>query len=67
MAEAHDSIRFLNDKRRVLVVDDEPVNRELLGIILKDSYDVVFAKMFLLARKADLHFFKFLFCYMTEY
>ena len=44
MAEAHDSIRFLNDKRRVLVVDDEPVNRELLGMILKDSYDVVFAK-----------------------
>jgi CheY-like chemotaxis protein len=30
MAEAHDSIRFLNDKRRVLVVDDEPINRELL-------------------------------------
>ncbi len=44
MAEAHDSIRFLNDKRRVLVVDDEPINRELLGMILKDSYDVVFAK-----------------------
>ena len=27
-------------KRRVLVVDDEPINRELLGIMLSDSYEV---------------------------
>ena len=31
-------------KRRVLVVDDEPINRELLGIMLSDSYEVLYAE-----------------------
>ena len=44
MAETHESIRFLNEKRRVLVVEDELINREMLGMILKDSYEVVFAE-----------------------
>lgn len=44
MADNHESISFLNDKRRVLVVDDEQINREMLGMILKDKYEVVFAK-----------------------
>ena len=30
-------------KRHVLIADDESVNRELLGFILKDEYDVLFA------------------------
>ncbi|MBO7703899.1 MAG: response regulator, partial [Solobacterium sp.] len=32
-----------NGKRRVLVVDDEAINRELLGAILEKDYDVIFA------------------------
>ncbi|MBQ7530040.1 EAL domain-containing protein [bacterium] len=31
-------------KRLVLVVDDEPVNRELLGFILQDDYEVIYAE-----------------------
>ena len=30
-------------KRRVLVVDDEMINRELLGAVLSDSYETIFA------------------------
>lgn len=36
--------RFSNDKRQVLVVDDELVNRELLGLTLASDYDVIFAE-----------------------
>ena len=32
-----------NIKRTVLVVDDEEINREILGGILEDTYDVLFA------------------------
>lgn len=32
-----------NRKRRVLAVDDERINREILGAILSQSYEVVFA------------------------
>ena len=31
-------------RRTVLIVEDEAVNRELLGFILKDSYDVLYAE-----------------------
>lgn len=31
-------------KRRVLAVDDEMINRELLGMILSADYDVDFAE-----------------------
>ena len=31
-------------KRVVLIVDDEMINRELLGFMLKDSYDVLYAE-----------------------
>ncbi|MCR5097327.1 MAG: response regulator [Lachnospiraceae bacterium] len=33
-----------NIKRTILVVDDEEVNREILGGILEDHYDVLYAK-----------------------
>ena len=32
-----------DNRRTVLVVDDEPVNRELLGFILEARYDVLYA------------------------
>ena len=31
-------------RRTVLIVDDEAINRELLGLILRDSYDVLYAE-----------------------
>ena len=31
-------------KRTVLVVDDELINRELLGVILSRTYDVIYAE-----------------------
>ena len=37
----NDSVDF---RRKVLVVDDELVNRQMLGEILKDTYDVLFAE-----------------------
>lgn len=33
-----------NRKRQVLVVDDEHINREMLGYIIKQKYDVVYAE-----------------------
>ncbi len=36
-------IYLSNIKRTVLVVDDEEINREILGTILEDSYEVAFA------------------------
>lgn len=31
-------------KRRVIVIDDQEINRELLGMILEDDYDVLYAE-----------------------
>ncbi len=36
-------MRYRQIKRRVLVVDDEMINREILGNMLKQEYDVVYA------------------------
>ncbi|MBR1471857.1 MAG: hypothetical protein IJ600_09490, partial [Lachnospiraceae bacterium] len=33
-----------NMRRKVLVVDDEDVNRQLLGYILSREYDVIYAE-----------------------
>lgn len=30
-------------KRKILIVDDEPINRELLGNILEEKYDILYA------------------------
>lgn len=40
-----DVARFhsVNEKRRILIVDDEQVNRELLGFIAAKDYDVLYA------------------------
>ncbi|MBR1737514.1 MAG: response regulator, partial [Firmicutes bacterium] len=34
----------LRVKRRVLIVDDEPINREIMGTFLCGSYDVIYAE-----------------------
>ena len=31
-------------KRRVLIVDDEMINREMLGLMLSDSYEIAYAE-----------------------
>ncbi|MDO4400896.1 MAG: EAL domain-containing protein [Coriobacteriia bacterium] len=43
MLKAHEKFHSANGKRLVLIVDDEAINRELLGIVLKDNYETVFA------------------------
>ena len=44
MADNHETISFLDEKRRVLIVDDERINREMLGMILQENYETVFAE-----------------------
>jgi len=43
MSDNHYKFTILNSRRRVLIVDDEQVNREILGIILGEVYDTLFA------------------------
>ncbi|MGX8698415.1 MAG: response regulator, partial [bacterium] len=38
------TLQFDGAKRRILVVEDELVNRELLGFMLQDCYDLTFAE-----------------------
>ena len=40
---SHEKFHSVNGKRLVLVVDDEAINREMLGFMLSDDYDVIFA------------------------
>ena len=35
---------FVDGKRRILVADDEMINREILSNILSDEYDVLMAE-----------------------
>lgn len=44
MPEAHASFHSTNGKRRILIVDDERINREILGSMLQDYYEIVFAE-----------------------
>lgn len=43
MPETHLKFHSANGKRRILVVEDEPINQEILRLILQDSYDVLMA------------------------
>ena len=43
MPESHVKFHSMNGKRRVLIVDDEMINREMLGNILSDKYETVYA------------------------
>ena len=35
---------YVNGKRRILVADDEFINREMLGAILNEDYEVIKAE-----------------------
>ncbi len=39
----NDNFVFGNEKRLILIAEDEYINREILNNILKDEYDVIFA------------------------
>ena len=43
MLKSHEKFHSANGKRQVLVADDELINREILGEILKNDYEVLFA------------------------
>ena len=43
MSDAHVQLHAANRKRLILVVEDEAVNRELLGMILGTDYQTIFA------------------------
>lgn len=43
MLKSHEKFHSANGKRLVLVAEDEEINRDLLGAVLKDDYEVLFA------------------------
>ena len=43
MLKSHEKFHSANGKRQVLIADDELINREILGEILKNDYDLLFA------------------------
>ena len=44
MPDSHLKFHSTNGKRSVLVIEDEWINREILGLLLRDDYDVLFAE-----------------------
>ena len=44
MPESSLKAQFGSERRRILVIEDEMINREILGAMLRDSYDIVFAE-----------------------
>ena len=43
MLKSHEQFHSANGKRLVLVVDDELINREMLGAMLGDQYEIIYA------------------------
>ena len=43
MLKSHEKFHSANGKRQVLVVDDEAINRAMLGAILEEEYDIFYA------------------------
>ena len=44
MAKDHESFRTINNRRMILVADDEAINREMLGSILLNDYEILYAE-----------------------
>lgn len=42
--DGHETDLLKKMQRTVLIVDDEPINRELLGMILQQKYDIIYAE-----------------------
>ena len=43
MLKSHEKFHSANGKRQILIADDEMINREILGEILKNDYELLFA------------------------
>ena len=43
MLKSHENFHSTNGKRQILIADDELINRELLGNILQDDYEILYA------------------------
>lgn len=43
MLKSHEKFHSTNGKRQILIADDEMINREILGEILKNDYELLFA------------------------
>ena len=43
MPKSHEKFHSTNGKRQILIADDEIINREMLGRILQDDYEIVYA------------------------
>ena len=43
MLKSHEKFHSANGKRQILIADDEMINREILGEILKSDYELLFA------------------------
>ncbi len=41
MPEMHSEFRSVSGKRKILLVEDEPINQEILQMILEDDYEVI--------------------------
>lgn len=52
MLDGSQKKQFGREKRKILVIEDEFINRELLGFMLEDTYEVVFAET---GRQAQEH------------
>ena len=44
MLKSHEVFHSVNGKRQILIADDEMINREILGEMLKDDYEILFAE-----------------------
>ena len=44
MPEKHSEFHSINGKRRILIIEDELINREILGYMLQDAYEVLYAE-----------------------
>ena len=44
MLKSHEVFHSVNGRRQILIADDELINREILGAMLEDDYDVMFAE-----------------------
>ena len=53
MFKSHEKFHSANGKRQILIADDELINRELLGHILEEDYELLYAGDGLVAKGVE--------------